>query len=63
MAKRQGDGQRSGEYEPPPERRGADSLGLATLAGVVAVLVISFAMLLVVNALSRRSGRRLGVIG
>ena len=42
MTKRQGDGQRPAE-SVPPERCGGDPLGLATLAGVVAVLMLSFA--------------------
>ena len=60
MAKRAGDGQRPGEYVPPPERRGPDSLGLATLAGVVAVLVISFANWRDVDRIDRSLGERLG---
>ncbi len=60
MAKRQGDGQRPGEYEAPPQRQGPDSLGLATLAGVVAVLVISFASWRDVDRIDRSLGERLG---
>jgi hypothetical protein len=43
MAKRQGEDQRPAESGPPASYGGIDSLGLATLGGVVAVLVISFA--------------------
>jgi type II secretory pathway component PulM len=59
MAKRQGDGQRSGEGAAS-EGRGPDSLGLATLAGVVAVLVISFANWRDVERIDRSLGERLG---
>ena len=60
MSKRQGEGQRPGEYAPPPERPGPDSLGLATLAGVVAVLVISFANWRDVDRIDRGLNERLG---
>ena len=59
MAKRQGDGQRPGD-DAPPERRGADPLGLATLAGVVAVLVLSFASWRDVERIDRSLNERLG---
>jgi hypothetical protein len=60
MSKRQGEGQRQGESAPPPERRGVDSLGLATLAGVVAVLAISFANWRDVERIDRSLNDRLG---
>jgi type II secretory pathway component PulM len=60
MAKRQGDGQRPGESAPAPERRGADPLALATLAGVAAVLVLSLASWRGVDRIDRSLGERLG---
>ena len=45
MAKRQGRSQGPSNQDhgvSPPPKRGGDALGLATLVGVVAVLVISF---------------------
>ena len=60
MARRQGDGQRPGELVPPAERRGADALGLATLAGVVAVLAISFVNWRDVDRIDRSLNERLG---
>ena len=59
MAKRQEDGQRPGE-SAPPERRGGDPLGLATLAGVVAVLMLSFANWRDVERIDRSLNERLG---
>jgi hypothetical protein len=59
MAKQQGDAQKPGDYAPPPYWRGVDSLGLATLAGVVAVLVISFASWRDVDRIDRSLGERL----
>lgn len=59
MAKRQGDGQRPGENGPPAERRGVDPLGLATLAGVVAVLMLSFANWRDVERIDRSLNERL----
>jgi hypothetical protein len=59
MAQRQGDGQRPGSV-PPPGGRGTDSLGLATLAGVVAVLVISFTSWRDVDRIDRSLNERLG---
>ena len=58
MAKQQGDGQKPGE-SGPPARYVVDSLGLATLAGVVAVLVISFASWRDVDRIDRSLGERL----
>jgi type II secretory pathway component PulM len=57
MAKRLGDGQGPGEKEP--ERRGAEPLGLATLAGVVAVLMLSFASWRDVERIDRSLDERL----
>ena len=59
MTKRQGDGQRPA-HDPPPERRGGEALGLATLAGVVATLVLSFASWRDVDRIDRSLGERLG---
>lgn len=60
MSKRQGEGQKPGENAPPPERRGGDALSLATLAGVVATLVLSFASWRDVDRIDRSLGERLG---
>jgi len=60
MAKRQGEGQRPGEGAPLPQGRGGDPLGLATLAGVVAVLVISFANWRDVERIDRSLNEKLG---
>ena len=46
--------------EPPPGRRDLDALGLATLAGVVAILMISFANMRDIDRLDRGLGERLG---
>jgi hypothetical protein len=54
MAKEQGEPQRQ-EHAGPP-RQGVDSLALATLIGVVAVLVISFASWRDVSRIDRRLG-------
>jgi protein-disulfide isomerase len=54
MAKEQGEPQ-SQEHAPPPGR-GVDPLALATLAGVLAVLVISFASWRDVSRIDRRLG-------
>ncbi len=63
MAKRQGEGQQSGEGPPgdlgAPPGRGVDPLSLATLIVVVAVLVISFASWRDVDRIDRRLGERL----
>jgi hypothetical protein len=63
MAKRQGEGQQREEgYAPPgypPPWRGIDPLSLATLIGVVAVLVISFASWRDVDRIERGVGDRL----
>lgn len=58
MTKRQEDRQRPGG-SAPPERRGADALGLATLAGVVAVLMLSFANWRDVDRIDRSLNDRL----
>jgi len=58
MTKRQGD-QRPAQ-SAPPERRGVDPLGLATLAGVVAILMLSFANWRDVERIDRSLGERLG---
>lgn len=57
MAKQQGEPQRQ-EYAPPPGR-GVDPLALATLIGVVAVLVISFSSWRDVARIDRSLGERL----
>jgi hypothetical protein len=59
MSKRQGDGHRPEEHLPQSGRRGLDSLGLATLAAVVAVLVISFSSWRDVERIDRGLGERL----
>ena len=46
--------------EPPPRRRDLDALGLATLAGVVAILMISFSNMRDIDRLDRSLGERLG---
>ena len=59
MAKGRGEGQRAGEGVPP-ERRGADPLGLVTLIGVVALLMIAFANWRDVARIDQSLGERLG---
>ncbi len=59
MAKRDGDQQRV-QNGVAPDRRGTELLALATLAGVVAVLVIAFASWRDVDRLDRSLGERLG---
>jgi hypothetical protein len=65
MAKQQGEGQQRAEGSPPPgyapaaPSRGVDPLGLATLIGVVAVLVIAFASWRDVDRIDRSLGDRL----
>jgi hypothetical protein len=58
MEKRQGEGQQGEDGTAPrgypPPGRGVEALGLATLVGVVAVLVISFASWRDVSRLDRR---------
>ena len=56
MAKRQEEGQ----HAPPPERRGVDPVGMATLAGVVAVLMLSFASWRDTERIDRNLDDRLG---
>jgi protein-disulfide isomerase len=46
--------------EPPPRRRDLDTLGLATLAGVVAILMIAFSNMRDIDRLDRSLGERLG---
>jgi len=58
MAKRDADGQRP--KERPNEQHRMDSLGLATLAGVVAVLVLSFANWRDVDRIDQSLNDRLG---
>jgi hypothetical protein len=68
MAKRQGEGQQRAEGSPPPgsvpaaPSRGVDSLGLATLIGVLAVLVIAFASWRDLDRLDRSLGDRLDTL-
>jgi hypothetical protein len=45
---------------PPRGRRDLDAIGLATLAGVVAVLMISFSNMRDLDRLDRSLGERLG---
>jgi len=65
MAKRQGEGQQRPEgnappgYVPAPAGRGVDTMNLATLIGVVAVLVISFASWRDVGRIDRTLGERM----
>ena len=67
MAKRPGEEQQRGEANPTnppanlsaPPRRGVDPLSLATLIGVAAVLVISFASWRDVDRIDRSLGERL----
>jgi len=60
MSKRQGTPQRSPENEGSPPPRGVDSLGLATLGGVVILLMLSFANWRDVSRIDRELGERLG---
>ena len=46
--------------EPPSGRRDLDPLGLATLAGVVALLMITFTNMRDIDRLDRGLGERLG---
>lgn len=46
--------------EPPRRRRDLDTLGLATLAGVVALLMITFSNMRDLDRLDRSLGERLG---
>lgn len=46
--------------EPPRRRRDLDGLALATLAGVVAILMISFSNMRDIDRLDRSLGERLG---
>jgi hypothetical protein len=65
MAKRQGEGEQRAEGSPPPgsvpagPSRGVDPLSLATLIGVVAVLVIAFASWRDVDRIDRSLADRL----
>ena len=64
MAKEQGEPQR--QEHAPPSGRGVDPLALATLGGVLAVLVISFASWRDVSRIDQRLGEleaRLDQIG
>jgi protein-disulfide isomerase len=60
MSKRQGTQERSPETGASPPPRGVDSLGLATLGGVVVLLMISFASWRDVSRIDRDLGERLG---
>lgn len=61
MVKREGNPQQPGGYAaPPPQRRGGDPLGMATLAGVVAVLMISFSNWREIDRIDRVLDDRLG---
>jgi hypothetical protein len=62
MASPQGEGQKPGEQAPPPERRGGDSWGLAAVAGVVVLLVISLANWRDLQRLDRALGERLSPV-
>lgn len=59
MTKRLGGGQRP-EESAPPARRPVDPMGLATLAGVGAVLALSFANWRDVERIDRSLNERLG---
>jgi hypothetical protein len=59
--KQQANGQRTVQSPTPPRgRRDLDPVGLATLAGVVAVLMISFSNMRDIDRLDRSLGERLG---
>lgn len=58
--KQQGARQGSERFPEPPRRRDLDPLGLATLAGVVVLLMISFANMRDIDRLDRGLGERLG---
>jgi protein-disulfide isomerase len=59
--KQQANGQRTVQSPMPPRgRRDLDPVGLATLAGVVAVLMISFSNMRDIDRLDRSLGERLG---
>jgi hypothetical protein len=59
--KQQANGQRVVQSPTPPRgRRDLDPVGLATLAGVVAVLMISFSNMRDIDRLDRSLGERLG---
>ena len=56
MARRQRNST-SSEAPPPPAAKGFDSLGLATLAGTIAVLVISFSNMRAIDRLAGDVGQ------
>jgi hypothetical protein len=60
--KQQANGQRPVQQGPTPARgrRDLDPIGLATLAGVVVVLMISFSNMRDIDRLDRSLGERLG---
>src|SRR5258708_3589467 len=57
--KQQGMKQEQERFEPPRRRRDLDPVGLATLAGVVALLMITFSNMRDVDRLDRTLGERL----
>ena len=58
--KQQANGQRPGQAPMPPAQRNFDPVGLATLIGVVGVLMISFSNMRDIDRLDRTISERLG---
>jgi hypothetical protein len=58
--KQQPDAQRRVQPQPPPVRRTFDPVPLSTLAGVVVLLMISYANMRDIDRLDRTLGERLG---
>ena len=57
---KQGQEQRPVPHQPPPHRRDFDPVALATLIGVVAILMITFSNMRDVDQLDRTLSERLG---